>query len=179
MCDIFILDNDIKIVGLLKAWLLSEHIVDNIDKIISSKNVELAKEKIEQLLLQDKKIPAIFLVDIHLNEYLDGINFLEWLKEKSIVTSVFAITEIHLDKDCLSKLLNIGVDGIIKKPFDFDTMYFTFLNILQVNNYLKHANIDRFTEYGAQSIKQFKEWLGKLNEISNMHSTLRKEQECH
>jgi len=66
MCDIFILDNDIKIVGLLKAWLLSEHIVDNIDKIISSKNVELAKEKIEQLLLQDKKIPAIFLVDIHL-----------------------------------------------------------------------------------------------------------------
>jgi hypothetical protein len=77
MCDIFILDNDIKIVGLLKAWLLSEHIVDNIDKIISSKNVELAKEKIEQLLLQDKKIPAIFLVDIHLNEYLDGINFLE------------------------------------------------------------------------------------------------------
>jgi hypothetical protein len=58
-------------------------------------------------------------------------------------------------------------------------MYFTFLNILQVNNYLKHANIDRFTEYGAQSIKQFKEWLGKLNEISNMHSTLRKEQECH
>ncbi|MDP6039029.1 MAG: response regulator [Candidatus Latescibacteria bacterium] len=76
---------------------------------------ESAKEGIS--LLAQKRIDLVML-DLQMPD-ITGEQFLDFIRKKGIRTPVVVVSA-HVDKDIAKKLGEIGINGIITKPFEVD-----------------------------------------------------------
>jgi len=89
--------------------------LDNNIKIVGE-----AGDGFECLNMMDKLNPDIVLLDINMPR-LDGIQVLEFVKQKEISNKIIVLT-IHKEIDYLIKVLDIGCDGYVLKDSDSATL---------------------------------------------------------
>ena len=120
--DVIIVDDDPNITELILGML------DNYDLEIACYNNSL--EGLE-VIVQQK--PRIVFLDLNMPE-LQGDRFMVKLSEKYIfqTTSIFLVTGQQLTDEAKMKLLTLGIEQIIYKPFSEEDIYNAVASIMGV-----------------------------------------------
>ena len=174
MCKILILDDNKNLVDTMILWLLDSKIILSKEEVVSATNVVQAKNII--LDLSEKNImPVILFVDIILGGSEIGLDFIKWFNNNRYISTIYVITGSDISFDNLKLLTKLGVDGIFKKPLNFDNI---ILNIYSTLNKLKlkeklFVNI-RLKEIHCTYIKSLDNFLGELKKINSGYIQLQK-----
>jgi two-component system chemotaxis response regulator CheY len=110
--SVFLIDDSLTAREILKRILLSLQfkIIDEAD------NGELAVNKITS----SKAAPDFVFIDMEM-PHMDGIETIKRIKPILQSTRIIMVTA-HAEKEMVTELLKLGVNGYIKKPYDRDTV---------------------------------------------------------
>ena len=95
-------------------------------------------------LIDEGKLPDLFLTDFMMPE-LNGIEFMEFLKEEEIDLPVIFVTGVN-QFDMAMEALNLGVHTLLEKPFTGDQLILTVKRALR-ERYLVEFNNDLLSQY--------------------------------
>ena len=95
-------------------------------------------------LIEEGKLPDLFLTDFMMPE-LNGIEFMEFLKEEEIDLPVIFVTGVN-QFDMAMEALNLGVHTLLEKPFTGDQLIVTVKRALR-ERYLVEFNNDLLNQY--------------------------------
>lgn len=95
-------------------------------------------------LIDEGKLPDMFITDFMMPE-LNGIEFVEFLKEENIDLPVIFVTGVN-QFDMAMEALNLGVHTLLEKPFTGDQLIVTVKRALR-ERYLVEFNNDLLNQY--------------------------------
>jgi two-component system, chemotaxis family, chemotaxis protein CheY len=117
---VFVIDDSMMAREILKRMLLSMQF-----KIIDeAENGELAINKISVL----KMTPDLIFIDMEM-PHMDGIETIRKVKPILPGAKIIMVTS-HSEKEMVTELLKLGVQGFIKKPYDRDVIFKKIASIL-------------------------------------------------
>lgn len=117
---VFIIDDSMMAREIMKRMLLSMQfkVIDEAD------NGEMALNKISAL----KITPDLVFIDMEM-PHMDGIATIKKIKPMLPNARIIMVTS-HSEKEMVTELLNLGVQGYIKKPYDRDIVFKRMASIL-------------------------------------------------
>lgn len=110
--------NEITILYVEDDILTKEAIIETLKKF--SKNILVADNGEEALEIYDNNEIQLIISDVEM-PYMNGVRFIEKIREKDITTPVIIITA-HSQNDYLISFANLGIQGYIIKPINFNKL---------------------------------------------------------
>lgn len=98
-----------------------------------------ANDGIECLMLLEKIVPQVLLLDINMPK-MDGLELLEKIKEKNIDVKVIILT-VHNEIEYLLKAVNIGIDGYMLKDSESAELKRAIFHVIEGESYIQPSLI--------------------------------------
>ena len=122
--NVLIIDDEIIVIKILTMALKK---IDYIDEINSANNVS------DGLALIHNELPAIVFLDLTLKERHDGFEILKKIKKAYPSVSVAVVSaDVHIST--VRKILSLGAQAYIKKPFSEKQIEKIVWKLGQINN---------------------------------------------